>query len=304
MTAFRYASALTAASALLALAPAAQAHRAWMVPSSTVLSGQKATVTVDAAISNTLFFPDHRPMGLDSISVTGPDGQPVALKNGSTGEVRSTFDVELTKPGTYRITQAQTGGRRPGPGPGGPGAGPGGPAGPGGMTMEGPGGPVMAQYKVGGTQHRWSGTVETVKAAIPAGATDVRISQNDGRKVETFVTLGAPSEDVFKPTGKGLELQPVTHPNDLVAGEKAKFRFLLDGKPAAGVEVAVAEGASRYSERAEETAYKSGADGVVEIAWPHAGMFWLEASAKSPLGDIPNATRNAGYIATFEVLPN
>jgi hypothetical protein len=37
------------------LAVPAQAHRAWLLPSATVLSGTDAWVTVDAAISNDLF---------------------------------------------------------------------------------------------------------------------------------------------------------------------------------------------------------------------------------------------------------
>ncbi|WP_258079450.1 DUF4198 domain-containing protein, partial [Xanthomonas arboricola] len=43
------------------------------------------------------------------------------------------------------------------------------------------------------------------------------VSQSFNR-VETFVTRGAPTTTVFKPAGKGIELVPVTHPNDLVAG--------------------------------------------------------------------------------------
>lgn len=34
----------------------AEAHRAWMLPSATVLSGDDPWVTVDAAISNDLFY--------------------------------------------------------------------------------------------------------------------------------------------------------------------------------------------------------------------------------------------------------
>lgn len=37
---------------------------------------------------------------------------------------------------------------------------------------------------------------------------------------------------------------PVTHPNDLVNGEAATFQMLLDGKPAAGLEVTVTKGAT------------------------------------------------------------
>ncbi|MFT4251420.1 MAG: DUF4198 domain-containing protein, partial [Caulobacter sp.] len=65
--------ALTAATAALAALPlAAHAHRGWLVPSATVLSGDGAWVTVDAAVSNELFYPDHRPMRLDAVVITTP----------------------------------------------------------------------------------------------------------------------------------------------------------------------------------------------------------------------------------------
>ena len=48
---------------------------------------------------------------------------------------------------------------------------------------------------------------------------------------EIFVPVGEPTTTLFKTSGTGIELVPVTHPNDLVAGEEATFQFLLDGKP-------------------------------------------------------------------------
>jgi len=63
--------------------------------------------------------------------------------------------------------------------------------------------------------------------------------------MEVFVSSGKPSDNVFKPTGAGLELVPITHPNDLFAGDTSNFRFLLDGKPAADIEVTVIPGGIR-----------------------------------------------------------
>ena len=68
--------ALAAASlvALLAAPVAANAHRQWMLPSSTVLSGNDPWITVDAAVSNDLFYFDHVPMRLEGVAVIAPDG--------------------------------------------------------------------------------------------------------------------------------------------------------------------------------------------------------------------------------------
>ena len=51
--------ALIAAVAALALPISAQAHRAWLAPTATVLSGTDAWVGFDAGMSNGVFIPDH-----------------------------------------------------------------------------------------------------------------------------------------------------------------------------------------------------------------------------------------------------
>ncbi len=84
----------------------AEAHKAWLLPSSTVLSGNDVAVTVDAAISSDLFIFEHNPLRLDGLTVTGPLITRRSPENTGTGKYRSTFDVALKTPGTYRITIA------------------------------------------------------------------------------------------------------------------------------------------------------------------------------------------------------
>jgi len=57
----------------LSASAAVHAHNVWLLPSSTVLS-KGDWITVDAAVSNDLFFFNHRPLGLDNLVVTAPDG--------------------------------------------------------------------------------------------------------------------------------------------------------------------------------------------------------------------------------------
>jgi uncharacterized GH25 family protein len=123
------------------------------------------------------------------------------------------------------------------------------------------------------------------------------------RRVEFFVTRGAPTDRALQPTNEGLELVPVTHPNDLVAGEPARFRLLLDGKPAAGVEVSVIAGGIRYRDNLGETKVKADEAGLIEVRWQGPGMYWLSGSVRDDRSGIPNVQRNASYVATFEVLP-
>lgn len=87
----------------------AQAHRMWILPSATVLSGDTPYVTFDAAVSNAIFFPDHVSLRLDQLTVNAPDGEQVAVENVSRGRYRSTFDLPLSQEGTYKVSIAMAG---------------------------------------------------------------------------------------------------------------------------------------------------------------------------------------------------
>lgn len=272
--------------AVLLTAGTAQAHRQWMLPSSTTLSGTENWVTVDAAVSNDLFYFEHMPMRTDAIAVTQPDGSEGKIENAATGKYRSTFDVHLTQPGTYRVASVSTG--------------------------------IMGSYTLNGEVKRLPrGTTKaSLAAAIPAGAVNVQTAEATNRN-EIFLTLGAPTTTIFKATGVGIELVPVTHPNDLVAGEAATFQFLLDGKPAAGLKVTVIPGGIRYRDTLGQQDLTTGKDGKLSITWPQPGMYWLNASvggnreggeggqgAGAPPTAAPGGPppRRASYVTTLEVL--
>jgi len=66
----------------LALTPAASfAARAWLLPSQTIVANSGGWVTVDGAMADDLFSFNQGAMNIDALSVTGPDGQPVAPQN-------------------------------------------------------------------------------------------------------------------------------------------------------------------------------------------------------------------------------
>ena len=122
--------------------------------------------------------------------------------------------------------------------------------------------------------------------------------------LETFATVGAPSDTALKPTNKGLELVPATHPNDLYAGETARFRFLMEGKPAAGIEVSVMPEGTRYRDQQQEWTVKGDDNGEISLTWPRAGRYYLEATYSDELAAHPDVdNRRIQYMGTFEVLP-
>ena len=285
---------LALAAALCLLPLSAMAHKQWLVPSSTVVAGTDVWITVDAAVSNQLYYPDHVPMRLDNVAITAPDGSKLAPQNPATGKYRSVFDVPLAQAGTYRIANLNAGlsarwdtpeslaaakaakdGKTPAGGMGGSGGARGG--------------------------FLRNATPEDIATKIPKDALNVQVTEAIGR-VETFVTHGAPSD--IAPTGKGLDLAPVTHPNDLFAGEEATFKLLVDGKPAAGLEIEVIRGGTRYRNAQDEIKVTTAADGSFKVTWPEPGMYWLEAATTDANTSVPQAKqRRLMYVATLEVLP-
>jgi uncharacterized GH25 family protein len=256
--------------ALLALAPAACfAARAWILPSQTIVARAGGWVTFDAASSDDLFSFNQAALPIDQLNVAAPDGQAVAPQNVAKGKTRSSFDLELHAAGTYRVAVA--------------------------------GDTVMARWEEDGKPKRWRGTPAEMAANIPANAAKLEVEQMQ-RRVEAFVTVGTPTD--LKTSGVGLELAPTSHPNDLYAGEPAKFRFLLDGKPAQNLEVEVIAGGTRYRDSPQTLTLKTDKDGVVSVTWPASGLYWVDASVEDEKASVPNVKkRRASYNATLEVLP-
>ena len=249
----------------------ASAHKAWLQPSQTVLAGTDPWITVDAAVSNDLFYFNHVPLRLESLVITAPDGSKIEPQNSATGKYRSVFDVELKQQGTYRIATVNSG--------------------------------LSGSWDVDGKPKRWRGTPATFATEVPKDAKNLQVSQSVGR-IETFVTNGSPNDTALKATGEGIELVPVTHPNDLFAGEQAKFKLHIDGKPAVGLEIEITRGGTRYRNAQDEIKVKTDANGEFSVTWPEAGMYWLETGSEDNKTSLPQAKqRRLTYVATLEVLP-
>lgn len=256
-----------AAAVALCTSLGAGAHSQYILPSSTILS-KAQYVTFDGAVTNEMFYANHNALRLDNVAATAPDGSTVTIENTVTGKLRSVFDVNITQPGTYRIHNAFDG--------------------------------VTARYKdAAGAQKGWRGKASELEANVPKDATEVRVNEQSSR-LETFVTLGKPTP--IKATGKGLEFVPVTHPNDLVAGEAATLAFQIDGKPAADLEVEIIPGGMRYRDKVGDFKVKTDAQGQVKVTFKDPGFHRIEISTRAP-GTIPQVKeRRLVYAAVLEVL--
>jgi uncharacterized GH25 family protein len=262
--------------ALATLALSAQAHRGWLYPQQTMVEAKDAWVTIDGAISEGLFDIDHQPLKLDGAIITDPDGLTSAAPAPHLGKQRSTFDLKMVKNGTYKVSLvSQT---------------------------------IMASYKdkASGEIKRFRGTEEAFAKDVPANADELKTTIAHAR-LETFVTANKQSSGALKPSGVGLELVPLTHPTDLRAGETAKWRFQLDGKPLPNFAFSLTPGGVRYRGVLGEIRLVTDAKGEATVTLPAAGMHWLNAqypvaSGKAP-AETAGTTRRYSYAATLEILP-
>lgn len=263
--------------ALATLSLQASAHRGWLLPQSTHVEAKEAWVTIDGAISEGLFDIEHVALKLDDATVTDPDGVSAPVPTPFKGKQRSTFDLKMSKSGTYKIALVNQN--------------------------------VMGSYKdkASGETKRFRGTEASFAKDVPANAGELKVVRTHSR-LETFVTANKQSTGALKPSGVGLEMIPVTHPTDLRAGETAKWRFQLDGKPLPKFAFSLTPGGVRYRGVLGEQRLATDDNGEVAVQLPAPGMYWLHAgfpvtSQKGIPAGGPASTRRYSYAATLEILP-
>ncbi len=258
--------ATSTAALLIALsAIPAHAHRAWLLPSKTQVEGKATYITFDLASGDDVFDIASPASKLDGLTITGPDGTSLVAENRFTGAIRSTFDLKLTQAGTYRVSLVTD--------------------------------TVMGRYTQAGETKRFRGAAADLATLIPADATDVQTGHMFGR-IETYVSSGKPNDAVLKPVGQGLEIIPITAPENFVAGESASFRAYMDGKPISGLSVSVVPGDVQHRGALKDISATTDDKGEFTVTWPLAQMYWIGASyparrmegppAGAPTGQAPN----------------
>lgn len=261
---------------LAATAGAASAHRPWILPTATIIEHDDAWVTIDGAVSEGLFDFDHMPLRMSGLSITNPDGTVANAPAPVMGKRRASVDLPLPKEGTYRIALVSNN--------------------------------AMGSYKVGNEVKRFRGSAADFAQQVPAGATEVRKTITHQR-VETFVTAHKTSDGALKPSNTGLEMVPLTHPNDLRANETMRVRFLLDGKPLPNLPFSLVPGGVRYRGVANEIRLNTDAKGEASFKLPSANMYWMNAAyPPNPVKGAapengPAEVRRYAYTATLEALP-
>jgi len=254
------------------IASSAYAHRQWLLPSSTVLSSQNEWITVDAAVSNDLFFANYVALPAEGYRVLTPTGDSIEPTDINRGKIRTTFDVLIEEEGTYRIQSVRD--------------------------------LFFARWMENDEPQRWRGSEAALVASGILTKPEVSVGRNRGI-VETIVTSGNPSEAVFALQGEGLEFIPLSHPNDLYAEESVRFGFAFNGEPIEDLLVMIVRGDDRFRDEPGMVELTTDAEGVVELVFDIPGRYWLNTTTRRSGGDLQGVPLDLSYsyTLTFEVLP-
>lgn len=253
-----------------------QAHSLWMLPSEFNLSTDDATwITVDATASNSVFSVD-KPIALDQVSIYSADGKKHRMGSYFKGQRRSVFDFEINQQGTYKVEL------RPQP-------------------------RYMTLFEIGEKNQRQRIFANKLEAEVPSGAKNVKTVAVQSI-ASFYVTQKAPTDKVLETTGKGFELQALTHPSDVVEQEESRFKFTYNGKPVANTQVDITPHGTAWRSAREEMVLTTDKDGVVTFTPVKTGPHLLIISLRQDIdtNDAGSALADSigvNYHLTFEVLP-
>ncbi len=246
---------------------AVHAHTPFIAPTA-FEPAHKGWISLDAGFAETFF---HSDVAFDkgNFRVLTPAGNWVAPARLEHFTSRSVLEYQAQQEGTYRFT---TGSRF---------------------------GSVFRMYEINGERKH----TRDSKEVLPAGHKLLDHYQSV-TLAETYVSLKTPTKAALAAYNKGLELVPITHPNDLYAGEDFEFSVLLDGKPLARQTASVYRTQVFTEQQQPLLTATTDRNGKASIKLNDAGIYLLHLrkSAAAPQGaEAPDY----GYIYTlsFAVQP-
>lgn len=202
-------------------------------------------VTLDASFAEKFFVPEAA-FNSDTFVVITPSGESVAPESKVDLKTRTVLEHALPEEGTYRFS---TGSRF---------------------------GAVFRTYELDGERRSVRGDEEP----IPEGA-NVILHFQSVTKAEAYVSKGAPSNTVLAAQNSGLEIVPVSHPNNLFAGDAFEFQVLFDGEPMANFELNAHHGRDQFSEDKGIT-LTTDAQGKAVLTAENQGVYLIFARHRAP----------------------
>lgn len=255
------------------------AHGRWVVPSHTMLTGNKPhTITVDMSISNELFKPDYGFIPLiphegqqkgpppAQLNLIGPNDTKVSNIPFEYFVRKSVGAIELTQDGTHLISLQQA--------------------------------PVTFRLYTndkGKRARAWG-----LDSALPDNSKHVTRYSMQSNLLSFVSRNKLTSAPLIK---KGLEIANGSHPNDLFAGETARFQLLFNGNPVRkGHSLTVVRGETRYRNDRQVFEIETDNQGWFEFTWPNSGLYLVETELD--VNDEQDALTNKyALFVTLEVAP-
>ncbi|EYC52471.1 hypothetical protein AZ34_16340 [Hylemonella gracilis str. Niagara R] len=223
--------------ACLMLAGAAQAHTPYLLPMSFDVAPD-AVLSVDAGYAEK-FFLSEVGFGDTRFTLTTPDGS--VLPFGEVHQLKSRTVAEQKLPGAKGTYRLSTG------------------------------------VRLGSIFRSWEqdGKVEISRDGNKTPPPGVKLlSHYQSHSVsEAYVTAGAPNKRALEPAQQGLEIVPITHPNDLFTGEKFEFTVLFDGKPLSGQTVDIYRSPMDLGSEHTSDSAKTDAQGRIAYAMTEPGVY-------------------------------
>lgn len=248
-------------------ATAVRAHTPYLLPTSFDITPD-SVVSVDASFAEKFFLPEVA-FGDTRFAITTPDGSLLPFVEVRQFKTRTVAEQKLPgAKGTYRLST----------------------------------GP-----RLGAIFRTWErdGKVEVARDPQQPMPADARLlAHYQSLSVsEAYVTAGAPTREALAPSGKGLEVVPVTHPSDLFTNERFDFMVQFDGRPLAGQKVDIYRSPMDLSSQHSARSLETDEQGRVSYALDKAGIHLalIRHRAPAPRGAAaPMYGHN--YTLTFRVI--
>lgn len=228
-----------------AFATAAIAHTPYLAPGSFEPVFGKL-VTLDAAFAEKFFVPEAAFTGSD-FKVTDPNGITAAPDALSVMKTRVVVEHTLEDKGTYKFSTGHRIGK------------------------------IFRIYEQNGKRH----VMENPEEALPEGAKELSFFQAI-TLAETYVTKGAPDTGALTAWGKGLEIKPDMHPNEVYAGESFNFTVDFEGKSIANQQLDVFTAQGEFSPKEAVAKITTNEAGTASFTPETPGVYLLRTRHRAP----------------------
>lgn len=250
----------------LLLGVGAQAHSPYLKPNQFAADAQRKHITVEASFAEGDLRPDVA-MKSDAFHLIGPDGKKLPLVPAAVLKDATYLEVPLAAgEGTYLVSSGVRKGR-------------------------------LAKGVLRG------GKVHFAERKEDAQPGDQPIEVQSLTRADVYVTRGKPGAPVDFDT-EGVEIQPVTKPYDLYAGETVTVRVRENRKPLAGETLTViADGQNYARQKQAEQDFSTNAAGEVSFKPKTAGLYLLQVRVRRASPDNPALWLSNTATLTLEVQP-